>query len=478
MRNRKTTVDRQRARLRELQGDSRAVRERRRALVEWFAKRRPVDDPRRKRRKGPDGGCGDGPPEHLPPIEVIDWAGDGEALPVVAGELFIRVGSENRDRFPELRRTLKSRGWNTVDDPDANPAGVVRFTAQDRRNAALEQTLRMLKEDNWRCGPNHILPLNWSVKGKIGPEITCEPLPDHGGTKPSGARLIAIDTGLASKDDRDRTDGWLANAAGDVDPLDEVDRNGNLQPDGCLDLGAGHGTSVAGVAECVEPAMTVEVLRALGPDGVGDERLIAEKVLAAAGSLKGRGVINLSFGSQSYDDEAPIWLEAEFEKLGLTKDDSQLCVVAAAGNWGDEQKSWPAALPGVIAVAGLTEDGGPTTWSTRGDWVRFSAQGEGIVAPYVVGKETPGTSNPADPYDDYPDRWDGPNPNAMWLGTSFAAPQVAARLAQHLHDNPDATCASAVKWLAEQGRDAGDGFGVRLPQLWAQCHGPEAEQGS
>lgn len=467
MRNKTTATNRQRARLKELQEDSPAARDGRRRLMEWLESRRRVD---RRCQCEHSGGHGTA---NLPPVDLIDWKGDGEVLPVVAGEMFVRTDSHTAEEFDAISRDLKALGWSNGGERDETP-NVVLFRANGRDAATLKRALQILKDSKWRASPNHIMPLNWSVKGKEGPEITCEPLPGFEKPKKPWAQLIAVDTGLASCTDRDRNDGRLAAAGGDEDPLDEVDRDGNLLPDGCLDLGAGHGTSVAGVVESIHPDVTTKVLRALGPDGVGSETAIAEKIREAATELDRCGVINLSFGSQSYDDEPPIWLEAVVKELGLTENGSQLCIVAAAGNWGDDRPSWPAALPGVIAVAGLTVDGKPAEWSSYGDHVQFSAQAEGIVVPYVVGKETPGTDDPGDPYDEYPDRWDGPNPNALWIGTSFAAPQVGAELAHYLGENPGATCEDAVAWLKEQGEPAkgkqAKGYGICLPQLWRNRH--------
>ncbi len=475
MRNRTAAIERQRAQLLTSQEDNRSARNRHRRLMEWLIERRPVD---------PHCRCGHQGCElvsTLPPIDLLDWRGDGEVLPVVAGELFVEVHETMKHDFTKMSSTLEALGWSVRDDPankqqaipgtqsETESVTVVRLEAADRDTKNLKQALGILNEGGWTAGPNHIMPLAWTIKGKAGPEIDCEPLGKLKGSEESGSLIIAVDTGLAGMEDLGRTDGRLARAHGDRDLLDEVDRNGNPQPDGCLDLGAGHGTSVAGVIESVDPTLDIKILKALGPDGVGDEATIARTILAAAEQLGNCGVINLSFGSQSYNDQPPMLLSTELAKLGLTESQSQLCVVAAAGNWGDDRPSWPAAMPGVISVGGLNEDGGPAEWSSRGEDVAFSAQAEGIVVPYVVGKETPGTSDPGDPYDEYPDRWDGPNPNALWLGTSFAAPQVAAKLAHYLSKHQGASRADAVEWLEGHGEPLED-FGVRLPDLWRQRH--------
>ena len=476
MRSRETTCHSQREEFVALNAEGPAAKARRHALLEWLVQRRPEARPTAPGQYRPGTGCDCSCEPGLPPVAVIDWHGEGDGLPVVAGECLVRVDPDRIAEFDQLKRRLKSMGWSTQDEAREGEPTIVKFTTGG--DADLELALRVIEEQGWRGGPNHIIPLNWSVKGKIGPEATCETLPPLDADCSSGPKLQIIDTGLASTADRYRTDGRLATAKGDLDPLDEVDRNGYLIPDGCLDLGAGHGTSVAGVAECVEPELDVNVHRALGPDGVGTEEAIAKLIFEVGESARkhGGGVINLSFGTQSYDDKAPLLLESAFEKLGLgdaeARARSQLCIVAAAGNWGDDGRpSWPAALPGAIAVAGLDEAGGAAVWSTRGEWVEFSAQAECIVAPYVVGKETPGTNDPGDPYDVYPDRWDGPNPNALWLGTSFAAPQVAARLARYVHEAPGITCGEAVARLEDAGEKRHDGFGVSLWGLLSKCAG-------
>ena len=86
----------------------------------------------------------------------------------------------------------------------------------------------------------------------------------------------------------------------------------------------------------------------------------------------------------------------------------------------------------VVAVAALNHEGYKSAWSNRGDWVDFSAIGEGIVSSYLVGEEREGTGQPGDPYDPEPDVWLGRTPWAVWTGTSFAAPQVAALLAERI----------------------------------------------
>lgn len=84
-------------------------------------------------------------------------------------------------------------------------------------------------------------------------------------------------------------------------------------------------------------------------------------------------------------------------------------VVAAAGNSGAEgKKSYPAAYEHVIAVGGLSPDGGHVESSSIGDYVDIAAPGEEIDGPAPAGGG-------------YGRREEG--------GTSFAAPYVSATAA-------------------------------------------------
>jgi subtilisin family serine protease len=94
-------------------------------------------------------------------------------------------------------------------------------------------------------------------------------------------------------------------------------------------------------------------------------------------------------------------------------------VVAAAGNTGSDRPAWPAALPGVVAVAATT--GGPdgtvaAPYSNFGSWVDACAEGT-RTSTYVTGVLEVGKE---------PEKFEG---FARWSGTSFAAPHVAGRIA-------------------------------------------------
>ena len=78
-------------------------------------------------------------------------------------------------------------------------------------------------------------------------------------------------------------------------------------------------------------------------------------------------------------------------------------------------------------------------WSSHGDWVTCSAVGEGIVSTFVKGEEDQERFGDDDVYPEDPERdsW------AVWSGTSFAAPQIAAHIATKCRDD-DVTPQAAV----------------------------------
>jgi subtilisin family serine protease len=119
-------------------------------------------------------------------------------------------------------------------------------------------------------------------------------------------------------------------------------------------------------------------------------------------------------------------------------------LVAAAGNFGTSRPCWPAAFRSVLSVASLTADGRPSEWSNRGFWIDCSTIGEGILTPYVVGKES-------SEVDFEPDVFDPPDPWALWSGTSFAAPQITGAIAR-LGREAGLTPREAVRQLLSRGK--------------------------
>jgi hypothetical protein len=121
-------------------------------------------------------------------------------------------------------------------------------------------------------------------------------LPPPGDGKP--IRVAVIDTGIA---DEQRSDGWLTGLvqSDNVDPLDALP-----SPNGFLDLGAGHGTFVAGVVQQVAPGAEIAVYKGLDSDGAGS---MVDTACAMVRAVRdGAQILNLSFGLEALDDEPPV----------------------------------------------------------------------------------------------------------------------------------------------------------------------------
>ena len=137
-------------------------------------------------------------------------------------------------------------------------------------------------------------------------------------------------------------------------------------------------------------------------------------------------VINLSLGLDEVDGVVPPTLEAAVTQIRSL--DNPPAIVASAGNNGDEnrvyQRRWRAWSPSPPCGLSRTLTSRPPrarTGPRTVTWVTCSAVGEGIVSTFVKGQEDPQFGGS----DVYPqDSW------AVWSGTSFAAPQIAALIAK------------------------------------------------
>jgi Subtilase family len=260
--------------------------------------------------------------------------------------------------------------------------------------------------------------------------------------KPENAVKVAIiDTGIA-KQKTARRDGLLSRikrTTRNVDPLTTFPLGG---PHTYLDFDAGHGTFVAGIVNQVAPDATISMYRAIDSDGIGSEVDVARKMIEAY--RDGNQIINLSLGCQTQDDLPPVALQAALtfisEQDANRPDADRTLIVAAAGNYADTRPCWPAAFPGVIAVAGLNPNMTPSPWSSRGFWVTFSAVGQGLLSTYVYGQENPLVDPAAT-------KFGKPDPFAVWSGTSFAAPQITGAVARLYQQASGQTIGGALEEL-------------------------------
>ena len=173
-------------------------------------------------------------------------------------------------------------------------------------------------------------------------------------------------------------------------------------------------------------------------------------------------VINLSIGGRGAPSSQESALFNRLLQLGVT-------IVAAMGNENSSIPSFPAAIPGVIAVGATTINDTRATFSNFGPHISVCAPGVGIwsTLPTYAGNSgfPPRSTFPPQPDFSRPLLRD--TDYASWQGTSMASPHVAAAAALLLANKGALTPVqvkqrlegSAVKVPAMQNQDFSQEYG-------------------
>ena len=212
--------------------------------------------------------------------------------------------------------------------------------------------------------------------------------------------------GFASLNDDQSTAGFLDDDQSTAGFLDDdqstagfLDGNGIRLLDPLLKLSgtppAAHGTFVAGLLVAVAPDATLMPLRAFDDNGNTDVFTLAKAIRYAR--KNGAQVINMSFGTLS--DSRVLRDAIEYAKAG------NVLLVASAGNNNTSSVQYPAAYPGVIAVAATDLFDRKASFSNYGKYVFVDAPGTHIISA------TPGGGY------------------GIASGTSYSAPMVAGMAA-------------------------------------------------
>jgi subtilisin family serine protease len=255
------------------------------------------------------------------------------------------------------------------------------------------------------------------------------------------------------------------------DPATDPEVTGVLADplEGVLDADAGHGTFIAGLIHQTCPDADILSIRVMPSDGAVPEHVLLDALTTLAvrqheAQQNGdpRGIVDVVCLSLGYYHELPA--DSAFDPLLLAPIDALarmgVAVVASAGNDSTDRPMYPAGFaphPGgevgrfdadcvpVLSVGALNPNGSVALFSNAGDWVTCYRPGAGLVSTFpttfnAAQRESYGFDGPDGPRatidpDDFSSGF------GTWSGTSFAAPLLAAEIAQKILDggcgNPD-----------------------------------------
>jgi hypothetical protein len=193
------------------------------------------------------------------------------------------------------------------------------------------------------------------------------------------------------------------------------------------------------------------MIRVMHTDGVVQEHALVTALSSLAAEIaeaQAQGmaeqmvdIVSLSFGyyAEDEDDTYTGGLYQTIAKLTALG----VAVVVSAGNDATEQRSFPAAFADpsgaepIVSVGALNPNGSRAMFSNHGDWVTAWAPGADVVSTvpqHLDGGQQPvrvqgsgGGPGAVDRQTLDPDGFQGGF--AVWSGTSFAAPWIAAWLA-------------------------------------------------
>lgn len=261
-------------------------------------------------------------------------------------------------------------------------------------------------------------------------------------TRGKGVKVAVIDTGVDTVNAQLKG-GAVANGT------DFLHKGGN----GKNDSEVGHGTKVAGIIAArkldgtgfigLAPEATIIPIRQNDDKGSGNVGTMMQAIRWAADH--GASIINISQDTASKMDPA---VDTAFRDAIKYAQGKNVLIVAAAGNDGADGKvkeTYPAAYPGVLAVAASDRNNARAPFSQSGPFVGVAAPGIDMVSTVPVGG------------------------NCVDQGTSFAAPYVSGVAALIRAKHPEWNYKQVITQIEQtadrttSGRDDFVGWGVIDP---------------
>jgi type VII secretion-associated serine protease mycosin len=282
-------------------------------------------------------------------------------------------------------------------------AGAVPASAADGVRTALTDDDVRFQIDDTSCSfpSDPIKGTPWSLQRVVLDQLWQD-------TKGKGVKVAVIDTGV------DAVNSQLGSAV--VGGKDFLSKGGNGKTDE-----VGHGTKVAGIIAArksaesgfigLAPEATIIPIRQNDDQGSGNVGTMMQAIKYAADA--GADVINISQDTASTMNAT---VHTAFRAAVEYAQSKDALIVAAAGNDGADGKvkeTYPAAYPGVLAVAASDRNNARAPFSQSGSFVGVAAPGIDMVSTVPAGG------------------------HCVDQGTSFAAPYVSGVAALIRAKHPD-----------------------------------------
>lgn len=315
-------------------------------------------------------------------------------------------------------------------------AGATPIAAAERvRTTLADDDVRFQVDDTSCSFPSDIIKgTPWSLQRVVLDQLWQD-------TKGKNVKVAVIDTGVDTVNAQLKG-GAVANGKDYLHP------GGNGKTDK-----VGHGTKVAGIIAArkldgtgfmgLAPEATIIPIRQNDDQGSGNVGTMMQAIRWAA--EQGAQVINISQDTASKMDPT---VDTAFRSAIEFAQSKDALIVAAAGNDGADGKikeTYPAAYPGVLAVAASDRNNARAPFSQSGPFVGVAAPGIDMVSTVPVGG------------------------NCVDQGTSFAAPYVSGVAALIRAKHPEWTYKQVITQIEQTadrtkaGRDDFVGWGVIDP---------------
>lgn len=365
----------------------------------------------------------------------------------------------------ELSKIAQHRGSLGTNPPRSQPnvaEDVEKWSLIDEHDHSIDQALRLrqfVRDRHIKLGkgpetrvpavtPNHVCT--------VMPYNSCPATPAHPVPPPSAglqrrfiepvrrgaphAEIVVIDTGyIRTKPAHARLDARVKSVAGQwFDTQANPPAWVNCSPDVLdadtdkkLDGIAGHGTFIAGIVAngCRQSKITIVGQRheciSISRDPVDRAQLFSSEYEIARSLLvhSDAQVVSCGFAFPTLDRYPSIAFTSVMAAIrAQAAPRSEVAVVAPAGNEETSHPYWPAAHPEVIGVAATNRRSTGRAWfSNWGSWLDCCTRGQDVFSTFIYWDGQIDGAPPTD-IEDF-QGW------ATWNGTSFAAPKVAAAIA-------------------------------------------------